>query len=62
MKFQVYSRLTLFGRRWYWRLRARNNEIIAQGETNGYRNRGDCVHTVELIRDGALMAPVEVLP
>lgn len=61
MKFQVYSRRTLFGRRWYWRLRARNNEVIAQGETNGYHNRGDCVHAVERIREEAAGAPVEVL-
>lgn len=33
MIFEMYARRTLFGRRWSWRLRAANNEIIAQGES-----------------------------
>ena len=33
---------------WYWRLRAANHEIIAHGE--GYHNRGDCLHAVELVK------------
>lgn len=59
MRFQVYSRLTLFGRRWYWRLRAANHEIIAQGE--GYVNRLDCVKAVNLVRSTGLDTPVEEL-
>ena len=27
---------------WYWRIRAANNEVIAQGE--GYERRGDIEH------------------
>jgi uncharacterized protein YegP (UPF0339 family) len=48
MTFTVYRRLTLAGRRWFWRLRADNNEIIASGE--GYVNRRDCLHAVELVQ------------
>ena len=34
---------------WRWRLKARNNEIVAQGE--GYKNRADCEHALDLIRE-----------
>ena len=34
---------------WRWRLRANNNEIIATaGE--GYVNRSDCIHGIELVQ------------
>ena len=42
MKFEVYARPTLRGRRWFWRLRAGTGEIIATSE--GYRNRLDALH------------------
>lgn len=60
MRFQVYTSLTLFGRRWFWRLRARNGEIIAQGES--YRRRVDAVHAVGLVRATSTATPIEELP
>lgn len=59
MRFQIYSRLTLLGRRWYWRLRAPNHEIIAQGEA--YVRKEDCRHAVSLVRKTGLDTPVEEL-
>ena len=59
MRFQMYSQRGLFGRRWYWRLRAANNEIIAQGE--GYRNRADCLHAIDLVKGTGSWTQVEVL-
>lgn len=42
-RIEIWDRLTLLGRRWYWRAVAGNGEIVAIGE--GYnsaeaRNRG----------------------
>lgn len=45
MYFQLYRS----GYYWYWRLRAANHEIIAQGE--GYHNRQDAVNAVGLVMD-----------
>jgi uncharacterized protein YegP (UPF0339 family) len=36
---------------WYWRLRAGNHEVIAQGE--GYTRRGGAEHAIELIRSAS---------
>lgn len=58
-KFKVYPRWTLRGRRWFWHLKAANGEIIAQGETNGYRHRLDCRHAIQLIREQAPYAELE---
>jgi uncharacterized protein YegP (UPF0339 family) len=42
---------------WRSRLRAINGQTLADsGE--GYRNRNDCLHAIELIRRGAGNAPV----
>ncbi len=41
---------------WRWRLRAANNEIIASGE--GYRNKSDCLHAIDLVKDSQ-DAPVQ---
>lgn len=59
MHFEYYSRYPIFrpGKRWYWRLRAKNGEIIAQGE--GYTNRMDCKRAIELIMDTSTNTPVE---
>lgn len=48
MKFEVFPRATVRGRRWYWRLVAANGEIIAASQ--GYRNRVDALHAVDLVR------------
>jgi uncharacterized protein YegP (UPF0339 family) len=49
LRIEIYPRKHLFGKRWYFRVRAGNNETIAQSE--GYRNRGDCHHTAQLLRN-----------
>lgn len=55
MQFQLYKS----GSYWYWRLRAANHEIIAQGE--GYVNRQDAVNVVNLVMSTTKATPfVEV--
>lgn len=56
MKFQLYKS----GSYWYWRLRAGNNEIIAQGE--GYANRQDAVNVVNLVMDTNRHTPFHEVP
>ena len=34
---------------WRWRLQAGNNEIIASGE--GYHNKSDCLHAIDIVKD-----------
>ncbi len=58
MRFKIYSRLTLLGRRWYFNARARNGEIILQSE--GYRHKDDAVSTVALIRTEAAASPTDI--
>jgi uncharacterized protein YegP (UPF0339 family) len=43
---------------WYWHLRADNNRIIATGG-EGYKNKNDCLHGIELVKELAPTAPVE---
>lgn len=43
MRFELYKS----GIYWYWRLRAANHEIIAQGE--GYHNKKDAEYVVNLV-------------
>ena len=57
MRFVIYPRRSIRGRRWHWRLQAGNGEIIASGEA--YVNRADCVHAVELVQQ-SYAAAVEV--
>jgi uncharacterized protein YegP (UPF0339 family) len=58
MTFEAFNRLTLFGRRWFFRILAANGEPIAQSE--GYRNRADCLRTAALIINEAHTAELEV--
>lgn len=51
MKFQLYQS----GGFWYWRLRAANNEIIAQGE--GYVNKSDAQKVVGMVMDTNRQTP-----
>ena len=54
MRYQMYQDTA---GEWRWRLRAANHEIIAtSGE--GYRNKGDCRHAIDLVK-GSANAPVE---
>lgn len=48
MKFEVYKKRTFRGARWFWRLKAGNGETIASGE--GYKNKMDCLHCVNLVK------------
>ncbi len=56
MRFTIYRSLS--DGHWYWRLRAGNHEIIAQGE--GYARRRGAEHAIELMR-AAADAPLIVL-
>lgn len=57
MKVEIFSRKKLLGRPlWYFRIRARNGEIIAQSE--GYSRRLDAMSTIRLIR--AQLASAEI--
>lgn len=58
MRYVIDRRLTLRGRRWFWRLIAGNGEIIAQGHTRGYSRPFDARHAVELVK-GSALAPIE---
>lgn len=49
MTFEIYRRLTWRGRRWFWRLRARNHEIVCSGQSSGFANRRDMIDTIEEI-------------
>lgn len=60
MKFKIFSRLTLLGRRWYFHGRSsRNGKIMLASE--GYRNHADCLETVQAIRAEAATAPIDDL-
>lgn len=39
-------------KKWFWHARAMNHEVIAQGETNGYHNKADCLKTIGLLKGG----------
>jgi len=55
-KFEIYSRMTLRGRRHYFRMVAPNGEIILQSQS--YRARNSCIGTVNLIQSKADQAIV----
>jgi uncharacterized protein YegP (UPF0339 family) len=57
MRFVIYSKLTLRGRRWGWRLKARNGEILAVG-AELFNERRAARESAELVRSGAIAAPV----
>lgn len=41
---------------WRWRLKSANHQIIASGE--GYANKNDCIHAIDLVRGTTLGTPV----
>lgn len=59
MRFVLEPRFTMRGRRWFWRLRARNGEIIAQGHTRGYVRKIDAERAIELVM-GSHFAKIEI--
>jgi uncharacterized protein YegP (UPF0339 family) len=56
MKIEIFPRATWRGKRWYFRVRASNGEIVAQSE--GYQNRADCWSTAQLLRDDLVCAQI----
>ncbi len=52
MYFQIY----MSGLQWYWRLKAANNQIVAHGE--GYFNKSDCLHAINLVRGTNQNTPI----
>ena len=48
MTVEIFGRRGLRGRRWYFRIKAKNGEAIAQSEA--YQNRADCVATAMTLR------------
>ncbi len=53
MYFQIFK--SKANNQWYWHLKSANHEIIAYGE--GYINREDCVHAVNLVMDTTRKTP-----
>ena len=49
MRFVIFPRITLRGRRWFWHLKAGNGEIIAQGHTRGYSREIGAEHAITLV-------------
>lgn len=60
MKFEVYSTLTLKGRRWRWRLRAANGRKVAHSGED-YHNRADAVSAVVLVKGTDAQTPIKFL-
>lgn len=59
MRFTIYRRWTIAGRRWFWRLQAKNNRIIAVGG-EGFHNRTDVEAIIAEIQRNSPIADVEV--
>lgn len=61
MKFEVYREgatlLTAGTGDWRWRLRGDNGEPIAHGG-EGYRNKADCLHAIELVMSASIATVV----
>ena len=55
MYFQVYQDTR---NEWRWRIKAANNETIANS-AESYRNKEDCIHGVNLVKQGAAGAPIK---
>jgi len=61
MKFEVYkSNLGLLSQQWRWRLVAANNKTIADS-AEGYTNKIDCEHGVDLVKQTGFYTPVVYL-
>lgn len=49
MTFCIFRRMTFRGRRWFWHLRAGNNEIVCSGQSSGYANKADVLKIIDKI-------------
>lgn len=57
MRFELFARRNVLGRKkWYFRLRAANGQVVAQSE--GYSRRVDALNTIQSIAKGAGHAEV----
>lgn len=56
MKIEIYSRVGMFGRRWYFRLKAGNGEVIAQSEA--YNRKESAMSTAQLIAQNTQLIEV----
>lgn len=57
MRFELFVRRSMLGRKkWYFRLRAANGQIVAQSEA--YSRRIDALSTIQSIASGAGQAEV----
>lgn len=54
MYFEIYKDSQ---REWRWRLRASNNYIIADS-SEGYNNKQDCIHAIDLVKSTNASTPV----
>lgn len=57
-RFEIFPKRGLRGKRWYFRIVARNNEIVAQSE--GLKNKADAIHMVDRLRLNIAHASVTV--
>lgn len=56
LKFEMYDRLTLMGRRYFFRVKGGNGEIVVQSE--GYTRRESAMHTIQLLRQNLQFAEI----
>lgn len=57
MKFEVFHRRNLLGKkRWYFRIRAENGQIVAQSEA--YSRKIDAVSTAQSVRQSVSVAEI----
>lgn len=49
MTFCIFRRMTWRGSRYFWHLRASNNEIVCSGQSSGYANKGDVLRIIDKI-------------
>jgi uncharacterized protein YegP (UPF0339 family) len=58
MTFEIYQSWTIFGKRWFWRLKAKNNKTVAVGG-EGYHNLGDVYDTIDAIAQSLVSAQIK---
>lgn len=60
MTFEIYRRITLRGRQWFWRLKSRNHRVIAVGG-EGFNNLSDVKQIINRMINDVGVAEVKVL-
>lgn len=59
MRIEVYRRVTIYGRRWFWRIVAKNGKKIATGG-EGFHNRLDVLATLASLKRDLPGVPIYV--